>query len=62
MENYLPKQLSPEELETELKKIIAETGASSAKDMGKVMSIAAKTLSGKAEGRAISEMVKKLLA
>jgi uncharacterized protein YqeY len=62
MENYLPKQMSPDELEAELKKIIAETGASSAKDMGKVMGVATKALSGKAEGRAISETVKRLLA
>jgi uncharacterized protein YqeY len=62
MENYLPKQLSPEELESELKKIIAETGATGIKDMGKVMGVATKSLSGKAEGRAISDTVKKLLA
>ncbi|MDR2145065.1 MAG: GatB/YqeY domain-containing protein [Tannerella sp.] len=62
METYLPQQLSPEELEAELQKIIAETGASGMKDMGKVMGAATKALSGKAEGRAISDMVKKLLA
>ncbi len=62
LERYLPKQMSPEELETELKKIIAETGASSAKDMGRVMAAATRMLAGKAEGRAISEAVRRLLA
>ncbi|MDR2775171.1 MAG: GatB/YqeY domain-containing protein [Tannerella sp.] len=61
LESYLPKQLSPEEIEAELKKIIAEVGASDPKDMGKVMGAATKALSGKAEGRAISETVKRLL-
>jgi uncharacterized protein YqeY len=61
LESYLPKQLSPEELEAELKKIIAEAGACGPKDMGKVMGAATKALSGKAEGRAISETVKRLL-
>ncbi len=58
---YLPKQLSKEDLETEIKKIIDETGASSIKDMGKVMGIASKSLAGKADGKAISEVVKSLL-
>jgi uncharacterized protein YqeY len=62
LENYLPKQLPVEELESELKKIIAQTGAAGPQDMGKVMGIATKTLSGKAEGRAISDAVKRLLA
>lgn len=61
LELYLPKQLSAEELECELKKIIADVGAATPQDMGKVMGVATKTLSGKAEGRAISEMVKRLL-
>ena len=61
LEKYLPKQMSAEELETELKKIIAEVGATTAKDMGKVMGVASKALAGKAEGRAISEAVKRLL-
>lgn len=61
IEPYLPKQLSAEELESELKKIIAEIGASAPQDMGKVMGVATKALSGKAEGRAISETVKRLL-
>ena len=61
LEEYLPKQLSAEELEAELKKIIAEVGAEGPKDMGKVMGAATKQLAGRAEGRAISETVKKLL-
>ena len=62
LEKYLLKQMSAEELENELKKIIAEVGATTAKDMGKVMGVASKALAGKAEGRAISEAVKRLLA
>lgn len=62
IEEYLPKQLSAEELEAELKAIIAETGATSAKEMGKVMGIATKRLAGKAEGKLISAKVKELLA
>lgn len=62
LEKYLPKQMSAEELEAELKKIIAEVGAASPKEMGKVMGVASKALAGRAEGRAISEAVKKLLA
>ena len=62
LEEYLPRQLSAEELDAELRDIIAETGASSAKDMGKVMGVATKRLAGRAEGRAISEAVKRLLA
>ena len=58
---YLPKQMSAEELEVELKAIIAQVGATGPKDMGKVMGIASKALAGKAEGRMISEVVKKLL-
>jgi hypothetical protein len=61
IETYLPKQLSAEELEAALKEIIAETGATDAKDMGKVMGIASKKLAGLAEGRAISAKVKELL-
>ena len=59
---FLPKQLSEEELELEIAKVITETGATSMKEMGKVMGIATKTLAGKAEGRAISALVKKLLS
>ena len=62
IQDFLPSQLTAEELETAVKKIIAEVGATSMKDMGKVMGMATKKLAGKAEGRAISEMVKKLLA
>lgn len=62
LEVYLPKQLSPDEVEQEIKKIIAETGAVGMKDMGKVMGAANKALAGKAEGRIISEIVKRLLA
>ena len=62
MEEYLPKQLSEEELTESLKAIIAQVGATSAKDMGKVMGVATKARAGKAEGRAISAKVKELLA
>ena len=61
LEMYLPKQFSSEELENELRSIIASVGASGPKDMGKVMGVATKALSGKAEGRAISEAVRRLL-
>jgi uncharacterized protein YqeY len=62
IEKYLPAQLSPEELETEVKAIIEKTGASSMKEMGKVMGMASKALAGRADGRAISTIVKKLLS
>lgn len=62
IEEYLPKALTPEELETEVKAIIAQVGATSAKDMGKVMGVASKQLAGRADGRAISTLVKQLLA
>jgi len=62
IEQFLPKQLSPEELEAEMKAIIAETGAESMKDLGKVMGIASKNLAGKSDGKSISEMAKKLLS
>lgn len=61
IEAYLPKQLSADELEARLKEIIARTGATSGKDMGKVMGVASKELAGLAEGRAISAKVKELL-
>lgn len=61
IEQYLPRQLSAGELETELKAIIAEVGATGPRDMGKVMGTASKRLSGRAEGRAISDAVKRLL-
>lgn len=62
IEEYLPKALTPEELEVEVKAIIAQVGATSAKDMGKVMGVASKQLAGRADGRAISTLVKQLLA
>ena len=62
IEEYLPKPLSTEELRTALSAIIQEVGATSAKDIGRVMGLASKQLAGKAEGRVISAMVKELLA
>ncbi len=62
IEEYLPKQLSDEELTAELKDIIAQVGATSAKEMGKVMGVATKALAGRADGRAIQAKVKELLA
>jgi uncharacterized protein YqeY len=62
IEKFLPKQLSAEELQLEIKKIIAETGASSPGDMGKVMGVATKKLAGKADGKTISSAVKELLS
>ncbi len=62
IEKFLPKQLSAEELQLEIKKIIAETGATSSADMGKVMGAATKKLSGKADGKTISATVRELLA
>lgn len=61
IEEYLPKQLSEDELHERLKAIIAETGAQGPKDMGKVMGTASKQLAGLAEGRTISAIVKELL-
>lgn len=61
IEVYLPKQMTEEELVEALKAIIEETGANGAKDMGKVMGVATKKLSGLAEGRIISAKVKELL-
>jgi uncharacterized protein YqeY len=62
LQRYLPKMLEGAELEAVLKTIIAELGAASPKDMGKVMGVASQKLAGKAEGRAISAMVKDLLS
>lgn len=62
MEGYLPKQLNEAEVEEIVKGIIAETGASSMADMGKVMGLATKKLAGQADGRTVSTIVKKLLA
>lgn len=61
-EEYLPKQMTEDELKAALREIIAEVGATSPRDMGKVMGVATKRLAGKAEGRAISAAVKELLA
>ena len=58
---FLPKQLSEEEIEAELRRIIVDTGAEGAKDMGKVMGVATKSLAGKADGKVISQKVKALL-
>lgn len=62
IEKFLPKQLSADELKEAVAKIIAETGASSAADMGKVMGVATKQLAGLADGKAISALVKELLS
>ena len=62
IEKFLPKQMSEPELKDELRKIIAETGASSPADIGKVMGVATKQLAGKADGKTISAMVKELLS
>lgn len=62
IEEYLPKPMSEAEIEEAVKKIIADTGAQSMKDMGKVMGLASKQLAGKADGRTISTIVKRLLA
>ena len=62
METYLPKQMSAEELEAALKEIIAEVGATSGKDMGKVMKSAKEKIGAQADGRTINEVVKGLLA
>lgn len=61
IELYLPQQLSDDELNQKIKMIIEETGASSMKDMGKVMGIASKSLAGQADGKRISGIVKSLL-
>ena len=59
---YLPAQMSETELESAVNELIQQTGASNPADMGKVMGVASKALAGKADGKAISEMVKKLLS
>ena len=61
IEEYLPKPLTEAEIEKEVKDIIAQTGAQGMKDMGKVMGMASKKMAGRADGRAISTIVKKLL-
>lgn len=60
-EGYLPKALTPEEIEAEVRAIIDEVGATSMKEMGRVMGVASKKLAGRADGGAISQVVKKLL-
>ena len=62
MEKYLPKQLSEAEIEAKVKEIIAQVGATSMADMGKVMGTATKALAGAADGKVISALVRKLLA
>lgn len=62
IEQFLPAQLSEEELEAAIKSIIAQTGAEGAKDLGKVMGVASKELAGKSDGKSISTMAKKLLS
>lgn len=62
IERYLPKALEESEIEAIVKEVIAQTGAQSMKDMGKVMGIASKQMAGRADGRIISTIVKKLLA
>ena len=62
IERFLPKQLTEEEITAAVKGFIADVGATTAKDMGKVMGVASKALAGKADGKLISEIVKKLLA
>jgi uncharacterized protein YqeY len=62
IEGYLPQQLSEQEIEKAVSAIIAETGAQGMKDMGKVMGMASKQMAGRADGRTISTIVKKLLS
>ncbi len=62
IEEYLPKPLTPQELDAKLREIIAQVGATSAKEMGKVMGVASKALAGRADGKAISAKVRELLA
>ena len=62
LEEYLPKQLSEAELESALRTIITQLGVTEPREMGKVMGVATKQLAGKADGKAISAMVKKILA
>ena len=62
IEEYLPKQLSEEEIESKVKAIISETGAQTMRDMGRVMGAAQKVMAGQADGRVISNIVKRLLS
>ena len=61
LEKYLPKQLSPDEVKAKIQEIIAQVGATSIRDMGKVMGVANKALAGLSDGRTISGIVKELL-
>lgn len=61
IEQYLPKQLSPEELEAIVKQVIAETGAQSVREMNKVMPLAMERVAGQADGRAVNQIVRRLL-
>lgn len=62
IEEYLPKQMTEDEVEAELKQLIAQTGAAGPQDMGKVMGMATKQLAGRADGKTISTLAKKLLS
>ena len=62
LEEYVPRQLTPEEIEVRVREIIAQTGAASPADMGKVMGVASKQLAGLADGRTLSTIVRQLLA
>lgn len=62
LEEYVPKQLTPEEIEARVREIIAQTGAASPADMGKVMGVASRQLAGLADGRTLSTIVRQLLA
>ena len=62
LEEYVPRQLTPEEISERVREIIAQVGASSPSDMGKVMGVASKQMAGLADGRAISTIVRELLA
>ena len=62
LEEYVPRQLTPEEIEVKVREIIARVGASAPSDMGKVMGVASKELAGLADGRTLSGIVRQLLA
>ena len=62
IKQYLPQPLSEEEIEAQIKTIITQTGASTMKDMGKVMGLASKQMAGQADGKTISTIVRRLLA
>lgn len=61
IEGYLPAQMSEDQIRVELKKILADSGAQSAKDMGKVMGIASRHFAGKADNKVVSQLVRELL-